>query len=60
MGNTAHGRFSYLYRDHSDQAMIDNAQKHGVRMICWPEKVLGAFKKAWEEVADEKAAKDAF
>jgi len=40
--------------------MIDNAQKHGIRMIYWPEKVLDAFKKAWEEVAEEQAAKDVF
>ena len=42
------------------KAMIDNAQKHGVRLIYWPEKMLDAFKKAWEEVAEEQAAKDAF
>jgi len=42
------------------EAMIDKAQNHGVRMIYWPEKMLGQFKKAWEEVADEQAAKDAF
>jgi len=38
--------------------MIDNAQKHGIRMIYWPEKMLDQFKKAWEEVAEEQAAKD--
>jgi len=39
------------------KAMIDNAQKHGVRMIYWSEKMLDAFKKTWEEVAEEQAAR---
>lgn len=42
------------------KAMIDNAQKQGVRIIYWPEKMLDRFKKAWEEVTEKQAAKDAF
>lgn len=42
------------------KAMRDNAQKHGVKMFYWSGRMLDRFRKAWEEVVKEQAAKDPF
>ena len=42
------------------QIMRDNETKHGVKNMYWSDDMLAKFKAAWEEVAEEEAAKDAF
>ena len=37
-----------------------NAEERGVTNVYWPDEMLDKFKEAWEEVAAEQAAKDAF
>ena len=41
-------------------AMRENVQKHGVKLKYWSKEMLDLFRKAWEEVAEEEAAKDEF
>ena len=41
-------------------AMITNKDKHGVTIVRWSDEELAAFKKAWDEVVAEEAAKDPF
>ncbi len=36
----------------------ENAEKHGVKNLYWSQEMLAAFKAAWQEVAEEEAAKD--
>ncbi len=38
----------------------DNIEKRGVTTMVWSDEMLGAFKKAWMEVVEEKCAKDPF
>jgi len=40
--------------------MLENETKHGVKNMYWSDEMLDKFKGAWEKVADEEAAKDAF
>jgi TRAP-type mannitol/chloroaromatic compound transport system substrate-binding protein len=40
--------------------LIENVKKHGVNLEYWNDDMLAAFKKAWEEVAAENAAQDAY
>lgn len=42
------------------QIIRENAAKRGVKNMYWSEEMLQTFKQAWEEVAKEQAAKDAF
>ncbi len=42
------------------QVMLDNQQKHGVKNMYWSDEMLSAFRKAWKEVAEEEAGKDAY
>jgi TRAP-type mannitol/chloroaromatic compound transport system substrate-binding protein len=42
------------------KVMLENEQKHGVKNMYWSDDMLDHFKKAWEEVAAENAAKDPF
>ncbi|WP_025322090.1 TRAP transporter substrate-binding protein [Deferrisoma camini] len=41
-------------------AMKENVEKHGVTLHYWDDRMLATFRKAWEEVAEEEAAKDAY
>jgi TRAP-type mannitol/chloroaromatic compound transport system substrate-binding protein len=38
----------------------DNASQRGVKNMYWSDEMLNTFKQAWEDVAKEQAAKDAF
>jgi TRAP-type mannitol/chloroaromatic compound transport system substrate-binding protein len=38
--------------------MQENVEKNGVKIMFWNDKMLGAFKGAWEEVAKEQSAED--
>lgn len=38
----------------------ENASKRGVKNMYWSKEMLQTFKQAWEDVAKEQAAKDAF
>jgi TRAP-type mannitol/chloroaromatic compound transport system substrate-binding protein len=38
----------------------ENASERGVKNMYWSDEMLKTFKQAWEEVAKEQAAKDAF
>lgn len=40
------------------KALKENAEKHGVKNMYFSPEILDAFRKAWEEVAAEQAAKD--
>jgi TRAP-type mannitol/chloroaromatic compound transport system substrate-binding protein len=40
--------------------MKRNVEERGVTNMYWSDEMLAHFKKAWEEVAAEQAAKDAF
>jgi TRAP-type mannitol/chloroaromatic compound transport system substrate-binding protein len=40
--------------------LIENVKKHGVTLKYWDDNTLAAIQKAWEEVAAENAAKDAY
>ncbi|SEI55666.1 TRAP-type mannitol/chloroaromatic compound transport system, substrate-binding protein [Allopseudospirillum japonicum] len=42
------------------KVLMENAEKHGVQIMRWNDTMLAAFRQAWEEVAQEEAAKDAF
>jgi TRAP-type mannitol/chloroaromatic compound transport system substrate-binding protein len=42
------------------KVMMENETKHGVKNMYWSDEMLGQFKQAWEAVAAEEAAKDAF
>lgn len=42
------------------EAMRENVEKNGVTNHYWSDEMLAAYKKAWDEVAAEEAAKDAF
>ena len=42
------------------EVIKENATKHGVQNMKWSDEMLDAYKKAWNEVADEEAAKDPF
>lgn len=41
-------------------AMIANVEKHGVKIKNWSDEMLKLFRKTWDEVAAEEAAKDPF
>ena len=41
-------------------AMVENVEKHGVTIKQWSPEMLDVFEKAWNEVAGELAAEDAF
>lgn len=41
-------------------ALIDNVENNGVAIRDWSEEMLSTFRKTWEEVAAEEAAKDPF
>jgi TRAP-type mannitol/chloroaromatic compound transport system substrate-binding protein len=42
------------------KAIKENTENRGVKTIYWSDEMLAEFKKAWEEVAVELAAKDPF
>jgi TRAP-type mannitol/chloroaromatic compound transport system substrate-binding protein len=42
------------------KALRENAEKHGVHNMYWSDEMLDQFKKAWEEVAAEQSAKNAY
>ena len=42
------------------KALKENVEKHGVKVRYFSPELLEAFRKAWEEVAAEQCAKDAF
>ncbi len=42
------------------KVMKENEEKHGVKNMYWSDEMLGHFKKAWEDVAEEASGKDAF
>jgi TRAP-type mannitol/chloroaromatic compound transport system substrate-binding protein len=42
------------------KAIRENVEKRDVKNMYWSEDMLEAFRKAWEEVAEEMAAKDPF
>ncbi|RMG92440.1 MAG: TRAP transporter substrate-binding protein [Candidatus Dadabacteria bacterium] len=41
-------------------AMKENVEKHGVKLHYWNDEMLATFRKAWNEVAEEEAAKDEY
>lgn len=41
-------------------ALIQNVEKHGVKIKNWSDEMLALFRKTWDEVAAEEAKKDAF
>ncbi len=41
-------------------ALIENVEKNGVNIKDWSPEMLDTFRKTWNEVATEEAAKDAF
>ncbi|GAB4247571.1 MULTISPECIES: TRAP transporter substrate-binding protein [Deferrisoma] len=52
---------SYAYGEAIQfDAMKENVEKHGVKLHYWKDEMLQAFRKAWDEVAEEEAAKDEF
>ena len=52
---------SYAYGEAIQfEAMKENVQEHGVTLKYWSDEMLNLFRKAWEEVAEEEAAKDEF
>ncbi len=40
--------------------MKENVQKHGVHLKYWSKEMLDLYRKTWNEVAEEEAAKDPF
>ena len=42
------------------RVLTDNVKNKGVHNMTWPPEMLAAFQRAWEEVAAEYSAKDAF
>jgi TRAP-type mannitol/chloroaromatic compound transport system substrate-binding protein len=40
--------------------LLENVEKHGVQLRYWDDETLAAIEKAWNEVAEENAAKDPF
>ena len=42
------------------KVLLENVNKHGVTNKYWSDEMLAHFKKAWEEVAAENSAKDAY
>ncbi|MCP4692946.1 MAG: TRAP transporter substrate-binding protein [Desulfobacterales bacterium] len=42
------------------EVIKENAEKRGVKNMTWSPEMLATFKKAWDEVAAEQSAKDAF
>ena len=42
------------------KVLLENVNKHGVTNKYWSDEMLASFKTAWEEVAAENSAKDAF